>query len=859
MGNIEFRLERPLWMLMLIPAAILLFVIFFFMKKETRRKGKTIASLILHGVVALILAILAAGFSISNETDRQSTVILLDVSESTLAVREDMTATCEALLNKFPERDVKGVVLFGQDTVFVGRKDALGQLSVERADASGSDITSALYEAVELMDKYAHKRIILLSDGKETSGDALYAARRLAEEGVRIDTMYFDSNGQADHETQINAMSTLGGNYIGDDIKLSLTLQSNLSGEASVSLYEGDTPLETRSVTLSPGEQTLIFDLKAETAGMHCYHAILTCEGDTEERNNEAYAALRTYGETSILIIAKDPAEAKELKGILSVESEVTVVSQSEAPDDLPTLCDYDGYYLMNVDAQSLPEALGNSLDTAVKLFGKTLCFVGGDQTFINGNMVDTVYHRMLPLDFGSVDGGEIALIIVIDISNSMVSGTVNYLELAKVGAIKMLDNVQADDYVGVVTFASEAQTVVKPQKMTAENKEKVKNAISKIQSSAGTVYTPALDRAENILRQMKDDAPEAKHVLFLSDGEPVDSPNEVYNRTKSMYEQNGIVVTTIGMNTAESNLYILKNMAEKAGGSFTYVKNALDLPSIMLDQSEDFASQYAFEDAFVPQVEIKDKITEGLGTLPRINGYVGMHAKEEADVYLTSERGDPIYARWQYGVGVVSCFTTDLAGAWSQAFLDAEAGKSFIKNALKAAYPEIRYDAAIIPTVTVDGNHVTVTAALPEGGEDFELMAEITGPERQRLQLERISASTYEGSTTLSEMGEYEVKVTWKKRSKTVDETTTVFAVAYSGEYDLFREGDSTLLSEIAVSTGGSLDADPHELAMLDLGTLRSAIALELPLCIIAAVIMLVDIIIRRLTWADVKRFFVR
>ena len=46
MANIEFRLERPLWMLLLIPAAILLLVIFFTMKKETRRKGKTILSIL---------------------------------------------------------------------------------------------------------------------------------------------------------------------------------------------------------------------------------------------------------------------------------------------------------------------------------------------------------------------------------------------------------------------------------------------------------------------------------------------------------------------------------------------------------------------------------------------------------------------------------------------------------------------------------------------------------------------------------------------------------------------------------------------------------------------------------------------
>lgn len=860
MGNIEYRLERPLWMLILIPVAILLFVIFFTMKKETRRKGKTIASLIIHGVVAVILAILAAGFSIATETTRQSTVILMDVSESTIAVREDITATCEAILGEFPERDVKGVVLFGQDSVFIGRRDAAGLLSLKKADASGTDITTALYEARELMDKYTHKRIILLSDGKETSGDALYAARRLAEEGVRIDAMYFDTNGQADSEVQISAMSSLGGSYIGDTIRLSLTLRSNLSGEGTIALYEGETLLEERPVTLSSGEQTLHFEQTAETAGIHSYRAVLTCEGDTETRNNEAYTVLHTNGNASILIIAEDPSAAEELKRILSDECDVTVVSQSNAPSDLPTLCNYDGYYLMNVDVNNLPTNLGEALDIAVRVFGKSLCFVGGDATFRNGHMGETVYHQMLPLDFGSRDSSGVALMIVMDVSMSMVGGKTNYLELAKVGAIRSLDNLQANDYVGVIVFSGNARVIVYPMKMTAENKETVANAIAEIQATSGTIYTPALQEARNLLKYyIKDDVPDSKHILFLSDGEPLEGAKEIYDMVERMYANDGITVTAIGMNSMPSELYILRNMAKKGGGTFTYVKNAMDLPSIMIDQSKELLAQYAFEEPFVPQIEIKDDITEGLSTLPQINGYVGMHAKEEAHVYLTSERGDPIYAKWQYGEGTVACFTTDLTGGWSGDFLNSDAGKDFILKARKAIDPDTRYDSAIMPTVTVDGNRVTVMAELSEEGDDFELMAEITGPEQQKLPLDRISSSGYEGSTVLSKTGEYKVKITWKKRSHTVDETTVVFAVSYSGEYDLFREGDPTLLSEIAASTGGALDMDPYELARQELGVIRSVTTFELPLCIIASILLLVDIILRRLTWADVRKWLAR
>ncbi len=853
MANIKLHLEHPLWLLLLIPAAALLLVIYFTLKRQTRKKGKTVASLVLHAVISVILVLLASGLTATTETDRQSTVILLDVSDSTAVSHEDMVATCNSLLASFDEDDLVGVVAFGRDAVFLGKQTPSGSVSFEKADASGSDITSAMYYAVTLMDRYTHKRIILLSDGKETAGDALYAAKRLAEEGVRMDTVYYDTNGQAGNEAQIDRMSTTGGSYIGDDVKVFLSVRSNFEASATISLYEGETLLEARTIALGRGVQDLSFDLTAESSGTHSYRAVLTCDGDTEPRNNEAFAALRTYGETSVLIVAADPTEASALKTALATEAEVTVVPQTEAPTDLPTLCQYDGIYLMNADAEKLPTGFDRLLDTLVKIYGKSVCYVGGDQTFSKGHMSDTLYESMVPVEFGADDGKSTALVIVIDASRSMVNTDTNYLELAKIGAIQALETLHPNDYVGIVSFSQFPEREVPMTLMTAENKEYVKQAITSIQHLAGTFYYPAIDEAYYMLKSVEAGR---KHVIFLSDGEPYDG-GEASRFIKDRQDE-GITVSTIGMNESDSKLGVLKKMAEYGNGTYTYVKNALDLPNIIFEASESVSSQYAFTNPFTPTVAHLDELTKGLKGLPTVKGYVGARAKEDATVYLTSERGDPVYATWAYGEGTVSCFTTDLSAAWCGDFLAEEAGKSFVRNALSHTYPEIRYDSSIIPTVTVDGGRVTVTARLPEGEATHEVVAKITGKEKKTVLLERISDTDYEGSTTLAASGEYEITITWKERGKTIDETTTVFAVAYSGEYDLFREGDSTLLSEIAAATGGSLDADPHELAALDLGTLRSAIALELPLCIIAAVILLVDIVIRRLTWADVKRLFV-
>lgn len=867
MENINVLVERPYFFLLLIPAAIVLLILYLTMKKDVRKRGKTIASLILHGVISFVLVLLAAGFSLVSRTDRQSTVILYDFSESAQGAQEEMAENCEALLSAFDAENLKGVVAFGNHTVYFAKKSFDGgSVKPEKVDQAGTDIASAMNYAVSLMDKYTHKRIILLSDGKETSGDAEYAAKRLAEEGVRIDTMYFGIDEIVGEEVQISQMTSQGGGYEGDTVKLLVTVEGNVGCDATLSVYEGDSLLESRDIQLSAGESTLEFECVAEESGMHCYRAVLVCEHDTEERNNEAFSALRTYGDTSVLIVASDPEDAEALKQVLSISSEVTVVKQTEAPCDLPTLCHYDSIYIMNADAEKLPEGFGDAVDTAAKVYGKNVCYVGGDSTFSEGHMKGTVYESMLPLEFGADDGKDTLLIIVMDTSGSMVGADINLLELAKIGAIKSLDSLDTNDYVSVISFSGTAIVEVYPTLLTAENKKQVAADISAIGVGGGTEYVPALRKVSSVVddavkNQMSFDQ---THVIFLSDGSPNEATSFILRYVDALSDK-GITVSTIGL--GGRSLFgpmaeyggVLEQMAERGDGRYNYVYNAMDLPDIMLEESESVSSQYAFEESFVPVVAHLDELTEDMGEMTAMQGYVGMRAKEDAVVYLNSGRGDPIYASWEYGEGTVSCFTTDLSGEWCGTWLASDTGKTFVADAMEHALPEVRYASSIIPDVTVDGGHVTLKATLPEGNSECDVIAEITGPETQKVQLERISATGYEASVKLTQTGEYEVSFTQKSRGKTVDEAYTVFAVSYSGEYDMFRESGSDLLATISAVSGGSFTQDPAELAAVDYDIRISFISQELPLCIIAAVLLLADIILRRFTRAELKKLFRR
>jgi hypothetical protein len=60
-----------------------------------------------------------------------------------------------------------------------------------------------------------------------------------------------------------------------------------------------------------------------------------------------------------------------------------------------------------------------------------------------------------------------------------------------------------------------------------------------------------------------------------------------------------------------------------------------------------------------------------GFENAPKLQGYVKTEAKDTAELLLQSDLGDPVLARWNYGLGRVAILTTALAGDWADDFLN--------------------------------------------------------------------------------------------------------------------------------------------------------------------------------------------
>lgn len=845
MADFEISLENPYLMLLVIPALVVVLIPFLKMKGPEQKSPKALIPLFLHVALSVILCLIISGFSVTTETDKVNTVLICDLSFSTESVREEIAERHNEIIGLIDSEDVKGTVVFGRDSLFFAKKSFTGSLGLRSINGEGTDLAGAMEYALSLMDKYSHKRLIILSDGKENLQSALDTAMQLANEGVRIDTVYFDSDTNSP-EAQICSVAVTGGAYSGDSITVRSAIKSNLTAKANVSLYVDGVLREEKAVDLTAGDHTAEFTVEDVKEGDHTFTVTLDAEGDTEERNNTAFAAATVSGKVQVLIIAPGEEDAVLLGSVLSEEAEVTVAEADKAPNSAKELCRFDAVYLMNIDTEKLPEGYGEMLDTLVKSYGKSVTFVGGDSTFRRGGMYENVYSDMLPVHYGALSGGSTALVLVIDRSGSMQLN--NALELAKVGTVKALESLYPGDYMGVVAFDGLASTVVKLSRVSGNTLKEAKSAVNYIDFGGGTCYLPALKRARELLEGCE---AENKQIIFLSDGSPDESLGQIKKAIRDL-KADGITVNTVSIGFDNDTM---EAMAKEGKGKYHAVYNAMQLPELMEDIAQNIGQEGSYTGDFPVLTDAKGDITADLPKMPNIKGYMGVHPKEDAVQYLITDEGHTLYAEWDRGKGKVAVFSMDLSDKWSKAWTVSEGGAEFIKRALKASLPETRIPSAIIPDVTVEGGNIRITATVYESGGNSDISAVVKGEGfEKRIALIRSGQNVYKGIISVEKSGIYTFEIIQKEMFGKGDSVTGYAAVPYSGEYDMFTEGGRELLSGIASYGAGELLEKEDTPAEYSPGKMRSVKQPFTLLCVICAVLLLCDIAIRKLSLKDVK-----
>jgi Mg-chelatase subunit ChlD len=539
-------------------------------------------------------------------------------------------------------------------------------------------------------------------------------------------------------------------------------------------------------------------------------------------------------------------------------------------PFTVDDLCKYDEIIISDVDVRDITsaDAFIDSLDTVVSLFGKTLITAGN--THIQNQQSDTLstLQDMLPVKFNDSSSDPKLYTLVIDSSRSMEFRNADYFVMAKLSATYLLGLLDETDYFSIINFSGEVFPLAIPQAATEENIAAALRKVSELQVTQGTMIGAALEAARELVVPM---GFSEKQIILISDGmsfeggETLDDDPVTEAQT---LRDNGVTVYTLNTGNDEiEGVSTMKAIAEAGGGEYYFCKSSSDLAGLVLGEvADDVNASEINERTPVNVAKPNDSVLFGTVDIPDVYGYVYAKAKASAETVLTVDYTKPggtvvevpLYAYWAYGNGRVATLTTTLGGAWVREWNDGD-GAAFLHNVAKTNLPETKNDYPYTIEVRFDGknSHVEITPA--SVNPDAKVTVTVITPDGGEIK-EKLTFDSYryfyKFETGLS--GKYVIRTTYELRTKSYS-SETVYTVPYSPEYDSFASSSPAPIYAFMRNNGGVFEDGTIELRVDEGRVATYVLYFTVPFLAAAVMLYVVDTVIRKLKWADVKSLFKR
>ena len=865
MRNISF--DNPWLLLLAVPLLAAVIVPYCIAIRKDNKNAHTVTSLILHLlIIALVVPALAGMASVTVMTQTEVYVVA-DVSYSANRNLSRIDGYIAELQQKLPENSTVGLVCFGKNAICVAPagQEVLPSVTETQVDDSATNIALALEYTATLFSEGVIKRVVLLTDGKQTnddaSGELISAVEHLYAEGIALDTIYVDNNVSEDvTEVQISDVDHTPSTYLDHRTTANVLIQSSSRTDAIVSLYRGGEKLQDKAVSLEAGYHTVSFVTDTSAAGEFDYEVRISAPDDASPHNNSYYFTQRVTESLHVLLITSSEADVQAAQAMYGANATVhAFVNDPNVPCTIEQLCVYDQIVLSDVDVRELKNytAFVESVDQAVSLFGKSLITLG--DTYIQNKTDDTLssLEDMLPVRFGNDDADPKLYCLVLDSSRSMQMAS--RLIMTKKAAVKFLELLGPEDYVMVVSFSGEVYVEQMPTE--AKNKDQVAEIINGIQPTQGTVIGAALKAAFN---QMKSLSFSEKQVVLISDGMSYSAePDDAAEMANNLY-QAGIVTTVINTSCQEGTANMEK-IANYGRGKYYWLQDERDLDELIFGDVADEVTETVIEKQVpVTVVDAKDESLAGLVHLPDVYGYVYAKAKASAKTVLsvpyTKASGSvvdaPLYAYWKYGNGRVACFTSRPGGEWGKDWQQGD-GMRFLTAVASTNTPTERIDYPYTLGVMYDGTQATVEMIPATLNPYASVSMRITLPDGTVTDAQpTFDSKCYSYTFPSAQIGKYKVEITYAYGENSFA-SQSVFNISYSPEYDSFVTFDPAELHN-AVRDRGTLHEDSVPDIVNDPDRLDTySIYFTVPLLIAAAVLYVIDIIVRKITKNDIKSLF--
>jgi Mg-chelatase subunit ChlD/uncharacterized membrane protein len=673
----------------------------------------------------------------------------------------------------------------------------------------GTNLEAALTDSMAAIPSGYIPRIVLISDGNENEGSTARAIAEMQALHVPVDTIPLA--GRSSSRIRLESLSMPHEAYAGEQIPVDLMISSPASAPATVDISAEGKTVGSNPIQLESGLNLVRIHARLNSSGAAVISGRIVAGSLGELPFEQAIDLKRAQ----VLFLSQDPpntdgdlVQALE-KADLDLTRDATLINKDLSGIQL--------VILNNLDLNRLSDEQKQNLEKYVQDGGGLLLIGGEHQTYKQDKELDAL-DRALPAKLAppqTPQGTSVALII--DKSSSMEG---RKIELARLSAIGVVDHLRPMDTIGVLIFDNSYQWAV-PMRH-AIDKGLIKRLISGITPDGGTQIAPALNEA---YRKVLPSKATYKHIVLLTDGISEEGDSVELAREAANHD---VTISTVGLGQDVNRTY-LEKIAVTSGGRSYFLNEPQGLEQILLKDVQDYSGSTAVERTLTPIVEHPAEILDGtnMATAPALKGYARFTAKPGAETILTigaghaqtepaapeagkSEARDPLFVRWQYGLGRAAVFASDAKSRWAEAWMTWPGFDKFWINVARDLLTHTNQTEASAHYDSANGDILVsyrLSTELPEPAAVPQIF--VIGPHgfEQRIRIEKAADHAYSGRLHIG-------RASGLFRIRPVAESAVFPEIGLYRQQQESKEygSNEALLARISSSTGGHVNPRPRD-----------------------------------------------
>jgi len=660
------RFNDPWGLVLLAPAwGVILYAVFGAAQRRPGAAGRAV----LACLASLLLVLALAGPAVRVSREGICPVCIVEDVSGSMGSGEARAKALAPWAAALPRGSTQ-IVRFGNET----------ETNIESGLAEGA---AALPDGQGL--------VLLASDGRETRGQAVEAARRLAVRGSRVFAMAPEIPARDVHLVSVAPISQPAP---GEPVAIEVNVAATVAAEATVSLERlgnDGTPAARwqHRLDVDPlSVRTVLFEDIPPGAGIYRYRAEVTAVDDGWPQNNVASCTVHVGRTRELLYVYSRPKPGRTFSILQARGGAGASIRPVKAAEDLlPPTAEPSVILFDNVSAWSLGDAAARRLAEYVTQAGVGLLVLGGDMSFAAGGYGQSPLEPLLPVSSRVGERPALEMVLVMDASGSMneqaggsavgetspQSGGLTKLTVAKQAVLSLRAALAEGDRVGIVVFAGEPRIVSPLVPMTEW--ETLRRQVMGIEAGGGTRMTPAVESAVGLFGPPAADSKIVRHVLLVSDGR-----SEDFDVPRLASACRAVAVSVSAVATGEkADRPRLDRLARETGGRAYATDDLARLGETFLKDLTWARGEGLRETPCAAAWREAEPIWRTAAPpLPPVKAYNVTRIKEGADIQWAAEekkaearppwRAAPLLATWRRGLGKVAAmpWPVDLASeAW--------------------------------------------------------------------------------------------------------------------------------------------------------------------------------------------------